>query len=356
MKILISDYHVGCQLWQASLLENMGHEVFVCSFSGHSVYLSPEIKRINLTLPLSADDKARIAKEFDTVLVSFPPSFITVFKDISFRLPKILNCGHRLQIHTNNCTGFTAYLKEMIDKKEIIIGSMSKYDSEYIRHYLGVTPFELYVTCCHIPKGIYLPTRKEILIAPVHAHNITPFEGIDHMNSCAQNMGFDLEFSFVKSIYGNYTYDDIRNHKACVLFPYSAFSISMIELYELNIPMFVPCKELLLKLNLMNDVKLSPCYMTECDMKKYDEPHVNSPHKFSPNSYDNDATSYWIDFSYFYTKKNVILWDGISDLFEKLSKTNLEMVSHLMDEENNAHRELQKNNWASLLNGIKTRL
>ena len=126
----------------------------------------------------------------------------------------------------------------------------------------------------------------------------------------------------------------------------------MIEMYELNIPMFVPSKTLLLNTSLLNDVKLYPCYMSEADMKSLDLPHVNLPHNFSPNSYEYKDSSYWVDFSYFYTKKNVIMWDTPDDLLKKIRDTDLMMVSTEMKKENELFRQTQLTNWDNMINKL----
>lgn len=345
MKILISDQHAGTQMWQAAILEELGHHVDIYSYSSHK-HLLPNKYKNKFNTDLTTD----IIQQYDTILVSFPPAFISNFINIKTKFPKILNCGHRLQIHTDNT--FLTKCKELIDKGEIILCSMSNYDTEYIKHYLGISPIELYVTCCHIPKHItYNPIRSEIIISPVHAHNLYPFKDIYHMNFSAKEMGFNITFSFVNSLYGEYKYEDLCNHQACILFPYSAFSISMVEMYELNIPMFVPSKNILLDKNstLMNDTKLYPCYHSEQKMKEFDIPHVNSPHLLSPNSYEEKDSDYWFNYTYFYTRENVILWDNPKDLFEKLISTNFKNVSDKMKNENKKYREIQLNNWKTLL-------
>lgn len=359
MRILISDFHAGCQLWQAATLKQLNNDTVINSFSGHSFLIdkkeniTPDAYKLlnvsNIQQVLSISDVENV-KLFDTILVSFPPKFIDLYKNVSLKYPKILNVGHRLHIHTKNDKFFINSLMEQINKKEIILCSMSKYDTEYIRHYLGIIPIELYVTCFHIPSNIsYKPTRNEILISPVHANSILPFNSILEMNETAKKQGFNLIFSTVKSLYNHYKYEDLINHKATVLFPYSAFSISMIEMYEMNIPMFVPSKKLLIETGIMNDISLFPSYGSLEEMKNIDIPHSNSPHKYSPNSINIEDKLYWLDFTYFNTKENIIFWDSPTDLFNKLISTDLHEISNKMKIENNKHREKQLNNWRNLL-------
>jgi len=363
MNVFISDFHVGCQIWQASILEKLGHNVIInnCPTGYHKLldnynqtrYIYSNINVSSLTENnLSNIEVNNISQTFDTVLCSFPPKMIDVFNKVKCKYPKILNCGHRLHIHSKNDPNFIKNLEKQLQNNEIILCSMSKYDTEYIKHYFNIDPIELYVTCCYLPNIKYSPNRKEILLAPVNTTDISPFKSVDEMNKFAISNGLDLQFSKIKDIYPNYKFEDLLNHRACVLFPYSAFSISMIEMYELNIPMFVPSKEFIIRTNLMKDVSLFPYYCSMEEMQNSDKPHIQSPHKFSPNSYNDTDRDYWLSYSYFYDKKNVIIWNTIPELFYKLMNTNFQEVSDKMRIENEEFRNTQMNNWKFFLDKL----
>jgi len=51
---------------------------------------------------------------------------------------------------------------------------------------------------------------------------------------------------------------DLARHAAVVVFPYSAYSISMAELYEMNMPFFVPSVEVLLRHRMPRELWSSP--------------------------------------------------------------------------------------------------
>jgi hypothetical protein len=123
----------------------------------------------------------------------------------------------------------------------------------------------------------------------------------------------------------------------------------MIELYESNIPMFVPTVRLLLETGLMNDVSIFPLYGPLEEMERIDIPHPESPHRFSPNSLKQDDKEYWLQYAYFNTKENVIYWDSPADLFTKLKTIDLQVVSDKMKVENERHRATQLENWKIVL-------
>ena len=367
MRILISDYHAGCQMWQKALLEELGHTVDILSFSGHTYLLTKQTHSISLTndtiqranisriLPIiNSGDIEYLSNTYDTAIVSFPPSFYIFFENISFRYPLIVNCGHRLHIHSNEPN--TVVNKLCIDtlSNKVKLCTMSTYDKEYIQHYTGLSAIELHVTCFHIPLNLsYKPSREEILIGPAHVSYIEPFSSFDAINS--QGHKYGLKFAKIKDLYPNYSYSDLVNHKAVVLFPYSAFSISMVELYELGIPMFVPSPRLVVEHTLMKDAALYPYYTSQENMHKFDIAHPDSPHRYSPNSYNKDDMLYWQQFTFFNTRKHIIYWDTVDDLFTKLNTTDLHAVSTAMIEETKVFRQQQLDAWRTLLDSLQPR-
>jgi hypothetical protein len=357
-RIFISDFHAGCQLWQISVLEQLNYEVVLQSFSGHATFIDDKYKQTvikskvnlkNLTENCIDDDDISRIEKFDACVVSFPPKFIDIFSNVKLKIPPILNCAHRIHIHSENDDTFIKRLKEKVENNSIILCSMSKYDTEYIKHYLDITPIELDVVCFHIPYSRpYMPCRNEILVGPCHATRLCPFSSVLDMNNKCAEMGYNFTFGTLHSIYGRFSYENILAHKAVVIFPYSVFSISMVEMYELNIPMFVPSPKYLVEMDLTNDVSLSPCYFSEEHMRQVDIPSKFSKHNYSPNSYRREDKLYWLNFAYFMQKENVIFWNDIKDLFEKLNNTDMENVSYSMRKENARHRHTQLRNWKKL--------
>jgi hypothetical protein len=349
MKILITDLHAGCQMWQAALLKELGHEVTIDSSSGHAHLIPESWKRKVIIRENGIITNGRaLVREFDTVITSFPPNFMNEFKDIVFRRKKLLNLGHRIHIHP---------ARGELVTDGICLASMSTYDAEYFKHYTGKAVIDLQVACFHLPRGLsYSPTQNIVLISPVHAEVLLPFESLHEMNVLCKKFKCNFLFGKARELYGNFRYEHLVNHPACVLFPYSAFSISMVEMYELNIPMFVPSPQLLASVSgpkkLMNDVALYPCYMNETEMKTRDVPHPDSPHKHSPNSYKHEDILYWSQFTYFNTRKNVVYWDSPNDLIHKLITTNLHDVSNRMRLENEEHRIKQLKAWKECISSL----
>jgi hypothetical protein len=146
-----------------------------------------------------------------------------------------------------------------------------------------------------------------------------------------------IQFKALKSI-KNYYYDQLAEYKAFVLLPYSIHSYGMLELRKMNIPLFVPSIKLLseyeIKYNILNERR------SEIDFGNQRTDGLLSPSKgsvslgYNPN---NDLSeydlTYWLQFSDFY-KWPTIRFDSISDLFDKLEKTDFKKQSQIMEEYN----------------------
>jgi hypothetical protein len=309
MKILITDYHIGCQMWQYAVLQKLNYDVEIYSLSGHTHYLD------ELNIPYKKIDSDYYINNIDTLLkfdifiISFWPSHaIYPFNFIEFcekyNKKIILNCGHRFNIHTSPNIHEKMIDSLLILKKSSnhILAVMSEYDYHYIKHYTGIDSQKLYVYSHHIPinitnQNILMDSNKRntILIGPAHnTRQIDPFNNLTELNELSKHMGIShfghfINFNFIKNLHPNYKYSDLIKYKACVIYPYSAFSISTVELYNLNIPIIVPSIELLIKYKICNDICLFPIYCSEKNYQLLNYKNNTTEYNYSPNSYnDND--------------------------------------------------------------------
>ena len=366
-KILITDFHAGCQMWQYFVLQQIGFDVTIYSLSGHH-HLLKQFK-INYKV-ISANyykNNKNDLLQYDYFLISFWPSHVIYpfnFYKFSEENNKsiILNCGHRFKIHTSPEKHIemikTLYLLHKNNKH--VLAVMSEYDYHYIYHYTGIKPIKLlcfshhlneYLSCTSIFAQQYSNT---ILIGPAHnKHIIVPFNNIYDFNkklleySKKNNIG-NIDVNYIKNIYPHYNYNDLMKHKACILYPYSVFSISTIELYNLNIPIFVPSIELLVKYNICNDRSVFPVYSSrkKYDLCKYTIKQFK--YKYSPNSYKEDDVEYWLQYIYLYQKKYIIIFNSESDLINKIYSLNFNKIRENMIIENNEEKLKSITDWKNL--------
>ena len=162
-----------------------------------------------------------------------------------------------------------------------------------------------------------------------------------YKNWCARN-GRKTAFRFnrIRERYPAYDLFDLAKHPAVVIFPHSAYSITMVELYEMNIPLFVPSVDVMIKHGMPSEVM------------RHRYAGAPQPQSGLPRSFHDSesAMAHWLRFCYFYQVENAIVWDSPDDLFRKLSEYDLAGVSEKMYLENKARREESLRRWAGVLN------
>jgi hypothetical protein len=363
MKIIISDCHVGTTLWQKAILEQLGHTVIVQTLSSHKHYIDDNIITDNFFYNIQNYSKEYIEHIFKEkyndvthILCSFPPKHVSVFDNVPSNIKIILNIGHRIHIHlnSNNYKEFTNNIIDYSKNNRYIIACMSEYDFQYVKYYTNIEVIKLYVACYHLPKEInYNPTSHIILIGPSHnTNNIINFIDLIDLNNNSviyanKHNKPPYLFNFIKSLYPNTTFENLINHPAVLLFPYSAFSISMVELYQLNIPMIVPSKNILK--GKMNDVKLYPIYNNNINTINEFDKQYNKEDIPSPNSFNENDDLYWLDFMFFNKVNNSLIYNNNDQLFDIVYNTNFIDISNKMRIENNTFLNNELLNWKKIL-------
>ena len=386
------DGHVGCQLWQRAVLRELGMETKVLSLrksdarpqlprhdnpvSAREREILKTIKRLwrngggrrgwnkvhaaLLRLACGGRDLAALFGGHDVLLGSYPPAvgrlLFDLARDCNSRV--ILNLGNRCTLNgasVRKFRSFAALLTEIHESREHVLAAMHEYDFQYARHYLGLEPRKLYVACHHLPLAPHRPTRDAVLIGPPSTPAAprapTPFGSAQNMNAAyaswrAKNgRRKTMRFARIRSLYPNYDWRDLARHPAVVVFPYSSFSVSMAELYEMNVPFFVPSAEFLIRHRMPQEIVHHRCQA---------RPHPRSPH---PCSFHDDARAmaYWLRFCYFYQLENAVVWDSAADLFQKLNDCDLSEVSKKMYAENRARRRESLRCWGEVLRGVAKR-
>lgn len=376
-QVIISDWHIGTTMWQVSVLKAIGIPVEAYSLSGHRRYAShdPLFREDPLFTNIGSWPLEKVRQEFNNnnrwsnlkcVISSFPPSYIETFEKLPTVVSLFLNIGHRIHIciSPDHLIEFTKRIIQMKHDSRYTIASMSEYDFHYMRYYTGLEPIRLPVICEHIPKKLrdasYSPQNRVVLIGP--SHNTNTIIGFDNDLSRLNRLSASFAaryglkpytFNYIKSLYPDdkATMENLAKHPAVLMNPYSAFSISMVELYQLNIPFFVPDDSLLI--NAMPDVRLYPLYYKNKDAiakLEREYPVSSSGYPYSPNNETPDAQRYWLKFMFFNQVKNAQHWRDPEDLFRKLYLNDMRKLHDDMQSENKQLFEEQFKLWAELFN------
>ena len=364
MKIIISDYHIGTTMWQKAMLECLGHSVIIKTLSSHAHYLDNKTIFIDdFFKNIGNLNKEQVEYEFNRkysdvthILCGFPPKRVEDFKYVPERVKIILNIAHRIHIHLKSYE-YDYFMNKLIDyskNNKYILATMSEYDYQYVKYYTNIDTLKLFVTCLHLPKNVkYNPSSNIILIGPTNNNNtLINFNNLNEINQNSimfsqiynKNPFF---FNFIKNVYPETNLEYLTNHPAILIFPYSAFSISMVELYQLNIPLIFPSNELLK--GKMNDVKLFPIYNEDknfiIDFNNKYKKEIPSPNSFNP-----EEELFWFRFMYFNQVKNILKYHNNNHLFEIIYNTDFNFINNKMIMENSIAIEEGKNNWIKIFN------
>ncbi len=372
--VIISDLHIGTTMWQAAVLKAIGVSVEAYSLSKHTHYVAndPLFRKDPLFTNFEVWSKEKVHKEFvknkrwshlTHAVCSFPPSYIMNMEKLPSQVTLLLNIGHRIHIHLkpDQMINFTQRIVEMSHDSRYIIAAMSEYDFHYMRYYTGLEPLRLPVISQHIPQklrdAVYAPSNRIVLIGPSHNTNtIIGFDNdLNRLNRLSAEFAarYGLEpytFNYIKSLYPNdqATMEKLAQHPAVLMSPYAAFSISMVELYHLNIPFFVPDDSLLI--NAMEDVRLYPNYQNKNAIAHLEQayPVSHSGYPYSPNDESSDAQRYWLQFMFFNQVKHAQHWKDPEDLFRKLYLNDLRQLHDDMQIENAQLFNEQLKIWAAM--------
>jgi hypothetical protein len=373
--IVISDKHIGTSMWQAATLKSLGIITEAHTLSQHLRYAqSKDFGKASLFMNLAELTHAQVRKRFSSqkkwaqlkfALCSFPPARIEDLERLPNSVQLILNIGHRIHIHlpADRINEFTDKITKIQADPRYTLATMSEYDYHYTRYYTGAKPIRLPVVSMHLPAalrdGPYQPINRIVLIGP--SHNTSTIIGFKNdlaelnKQSAAYARIYGVApytFDFIKSIYPKdlATPQNLARHPAVLMNPYSAFSISMVELYQMNIPFLVPADELLI--DQMGDVRLSPIYQTDETVALLESRHAKNTdeYAYSPNDASIEAQLYWIKYMYFNQVKNACRWSTPKQLFEILYNKDLTELHNSMQMENAQFFIEQKNAWAPIVN------
>lgn len=371
--VVISDKHIGTSMWQASVLEKIGVETEVHTLSKHSHYVnSPAFGSASLFRKIGKRSPEQTGRRLSSgrkwsklkfALCSFPPSRIEDLERLPQSVRLILNIGHRIHIHLSGerIKEFTEKIKAMPGDSRYKLATMSDYDYHYTRYYTGIEPLRLPVVSMHVPEslrsGPYRPGNRVVLIGPSHnTSKIVGFgDSLERLNQASSDYArvnglTPFTFDFIKSIYPGdlATPGNLARHPAVLVSPYSAFSISMVELYQMNIPFFVAADELLV--DQMEDVRLSPLYQTESAVSLLEAayPNESKEYQYSPNDNSPEAQLFWMKYMYFNRVENACRWSTPQQLFDKLYSDDLAAIHDSMQSENESLFDEQMKVWALL--------
>ena len=273
----------------------------------------------------------RFFRDVDCIATSFPPRlahFARIFAD-KFNLRLIILSGHRFNLRVNRPDENELIKKNLIEahqNPQHILASASLYDSIYTQHYLNINPEPLFNFSFHIVQKIERPHNNIVLLGPVNAyHNHitkTYDKKIEHAYAqfCDDNnLTPKFVFRFIRNVYPtHYELIQLARHPAVIILPYSVFSYSQEELYDLNIPFFFPSVDFLIQSGTMNDRVLYDPQSQYVSLDSYKTMEDDFEDDGSPNCKSEAAQRKWLPYSSCYQKENAIIFDNLTELARKI--------------------------------------
>ena len=226
-------------------------------------------------------------------------------------------------------------LNNLNQYKKNTIGAMSRYDVEYMRYYTGLDAKLVPSYSGFYMEATYKPTHTEFLIFTVFTKD-QPF--VDAVKQSLKTV--DIEAEFVYDVYKHYETNDLVNHPAVILLPYSVMSFRLTELYSLGIPLFIPSPKFFRNIGGMGHDRTSTSE-PYCDKDPLLEEKMRpgldlSTHLYSPNidfSQNAEAEMYWLQYADFYDWPHIQHFDSYDHLKEILPKADLKSIHEDMLEE-----------------------
>ena len=368
-RVLISDSHVGTTMWQHDLIQKLGNFPISVTLSNHSHYAPAGlVSKSWLASHLQYLPRWLVRMVFRFSLLagvhlavcSFPPKRLLDLTKLPNNVRLLLNIGHRIHIHLApaDALDFTEYLKRLAEQKRVTVAAMSEFDFHYLRYHTGVAAEKLPVTATHVSDWARVPGQKRklspvVLVGPAHRSGTPDGFDIETLNEIAGSRNESFSFELISRLYpqGSASPEKLSGHLAVVIFPYSAFSISMIELYQMNIPFFVPTDHLLV--GRMNDVRISPLYHSEATREQFEqlflETGLKNGYQFSPHSTSPEAELYWLKFMFFNQVENAIRFDSADHLVHLLHEMDGDSISREMAKENARLFDSSFRSWSRLI-------
>lgn len=333
MQSLIVDFHVGCIQSLQSTLERQGHETHVISYSQHNFVIEhliqdsknqpSRLSRFRTTVSLfgflgllkkyqktkrAIRNRRPIGSKsiYDIVWCCFPPGIYTNLANSKLARRTIVVISHRMDMGFEKTEHRDKFWKKVIrdsSNPDLTFVASNEYDAKYFEYYSNtpIPVIEIETPYIQIPA---LSPDLPVLIGPSHVNAESQL-----VKKIRQNFP---EIKTIKENYSSYSFDQLSRHKAFILLPYSIYSISLLELSSLGVPILVPSDEFLISSGILNDVSLFPLYGSQEKISKFEKScSVESP---GPNCDCTRCRKYWLQFAFWKSLPNVLYWESIADL------------------------------------------
>jgi hypothetical protein len=248
---------------------------------------------------------------------------------------------------------FNRVIQRVAANPRNLVAANSVYDAEYLRYFTGVNA--TYVpSLCDDVRARYTGTNPVVLLAHSHVEG----SGLAWNVAVRALANRTITFAGINNVYPRrYEYADLATHRAMVHFPYTVSVMSFFEHYRMNIPLFVPSLEFMIRLQLKHGLLSERTWertITGRVPANSSVPrHPSYPAAPDPNDDTSaEALRYWLRFADFYVLPHVQYFDSFDDLVVQIEACDLMGVSLKMQEENKRRINRTVEQWREILKRV----
>ncbi len=306
----------------------------------------------------------------DAFLCIDPPAICDLF--LSFNKSLFVLAGSRYELGHSSPARWKMWndrLQKIAFNRHNIVASTNTYDAEYMRYFAEISPTILQYPCQYI-SGVYSPPEKvQFLLFPTVNQAFAKYF-LEAVSQHSHEGYPNVSVNYVKEGLSNSatSWRDMRNYSGMVLIPNDASSLTMTELYRMNIPMFVPTLQLLSRWHMRFRVVTKRTLASSRNLRHQGSslpPTAKSSLSPDPNKENNiESVSHWLRFCDIYLNPHLILFSSIRDLLIKMemnrNQESLQQISRKMAAANkviiaksvakwkDALQRLTKNKWLDI--------
>ena len=303
-------------------------------------------------------------KTVEAFLCCDPPSACEIFEQ--FNRSVIIVATTRYNIGRSKTTRWNAWnarLTALAARPWNVVAANNLYDAEYIRYFTGVEAQLLPSTCDYAARSaVYNPTRSGFLLWMRPRDEAFERYFLSEWQKTAPG---DAILTPVRQMYRAYEFSDLAAHRGIVHLPYQASAMATLEQYRMNIPLFFPDPELLVRWHLERFVlhersespPPNPHFVKRPLRGSNVPPHPSQRHRPDPNNdLDEAAVRYWIQYADYYTLPHIVYFNStvhLSALLRSISDDELKKISRRMRQHNISSRRRVLQSWKDNLLAIR---
>ena len=300
-------------------------------------------------------------RDVDMFLCIDPPAICELF--LPFNKSLFVLVGSRYELGHSSPAEWKMWndkLKKIASNQRNIVATTNTYDAEYMRHFTQISPTILQYPCQYISSMYSNPQKVQYLLFPAANEAFRKYF-MEQISLYSKEGPFNVSITYFKEdVTTNvFTPRTATDYQGMVLIPNDASSLTITEIYRMNIPLFVPTIQLLSRWHISFHVITWRTLVTSRnprDQGSFVPSSTTSQMPDPNNEEDISAMSHWLQFLDIYMNPYAIIFSSFQDLLNKMEsfRTNkkFENVSKNMRAINEHLKHKAKHKWKTVLDNV----